>query len=113
MQCILGYMFFCIKIQEIQYFEIYIKNILQLDNVDGELVIYFVDVGFFVNGNWLRYVNCVRNEQEENFNVVFCEDLVFYIILKDIVLNIELFMWYGIWYGNFFGIKRVYLGYLF
>lgn len=71
---------------------------------------HFVDAGSPAQGNWLRYVNCARNEQEENLNVVFCEDLVFYITSKDIAPNTELLMWYGNWYGNFLGIKRVHPG---
>lgn len=71
---------------------------------------HFVDAGSPAQGNWLRYVNCARNEQEENLNVVFCEDLVFYLTSKDIAPNTELLMWYGNWYGNFLGIKRVHPG---
>lgn len=113
MQCILGYTSLRIKTQETQYLETHIKNILQLDNVDGELATHFVDAGSPAKGNWLRYVNCARNEQEENLNVVFCDDLVFYITSKDIAPNTELLMWYGTWYGNLLGIKRVHPGYSF
>nr|XP_022321232.1 uncharacterized protein LOC111123277 [Crassostrea virginica] len=76
-------------------------------NSDDESLSHFVDAESPARSNWLRYVNCARNEQEENIHPVFCEDLVFYMTSKDVAPNTELLTWYGNWYGKKLGINRV------
>lgn len=69
---------------------------------------YYIDVVFFVKSNWFWYVNCVRNVYEENLKLIICDGLVFYMMLKDVELDIELLVWYGIEYGKYFGIMCMY-----
>jgi hypothetical protein len=71
---------------------------------------HFVDGESTAKSNWLRYFNCARNEEEENINVVICDDLVFYMTSKNVPPNTELLTWYGTWYGNKFGIRRMHPG---
>lgn len=71
---------------------------------------HFVDGASPAKSNWLRYLNCARNDKEEKVNVVLCDDLVFYMTSRDVAPNTELLMWYGTWYGKKFGIRRVHPG---
>lgn len=69
-----------------------------------------IDVGSFVYSNWLCWLNCVGNVEQENVVVVVCVGLILYMIICDIEFGSEMFVWYGDGYGDYFKINRVYLG---
>lgn len=73
---------------------------------DEEERMHFIDASSPAKSNWLRYVNCARNVQEENVKPVICDGLVFYMTTKNIGPNTELLTWYGENDGRSLGITR-------
>ncbi|XP_053124646.1 histone-lysine N-methyltransferase PRDM9 isoform X2 [Hemicordylus capensis] len=57
------------------------------------------------NSNWMRYVNCARNEEEQNLVAFQYHGKIYYRACKIIVLHSELLVWYGEEYGKELGIK--------
>ena len=60
---------------------------------DGKIV-YCIDGKDERYGNWMRYVNCSRSENEENL-VSFQYHGEIYRVYKDILPGSELLVWYG------------------
>ncbi|XP_055954521.1 PR domain zinc finger protein 12 [Patella vulgata] len=59
-------------------------------------VLYFIDGGTnFPRASWLSYVNCARNEQEQNLEIFQVGHSIFYRAIKDIAPRQELLVWYG------------------
>ena len=44
---------------------------------------------------WVRWINCPRNEVEENVEAMFCKGKVFFMTVKDIHPGQELMFYYG------------------
>ncbi|CAG2190887.1 PRDM7_9 [Mytilus edulis] len=55
----------------------------------------------------MRYVNCARNEDEQNLIAYQYKGQIFYRSFKDIAQGTELLVWYGQDYGKDLGIDRV------
>uniref|UniRef100_A0A8D0BER4 Uncharacterized protein n=1 Tax=Salvator merianae TaxID=96440 RepID=A0A8D0BER4_SALMN len=55
--------------------------------------------------NWMRYVNCARNEDEQNLVAFQYHGEIYYRVCKTILLHSELLVWYGEEYGRELGIK--------
>ncbi|XP_048357662.1 histone-lysine N-methyltransferase PRDM7-like [Sphaerodactylus townsendi] len=55
--------------------------------------------------NWMRYVNCARNEEEQNLVAFQYHGKIFYRACKIISLHSELLVWYGEEYGKELCIK--------
>ena len=64
---------------------------------------HFID-GRGSNGNWLAYVNCARNQQEQNLISLQENGLIFYEVCKEIKPGDELLVWYGDEYAQTMGI---------
>lgn len=71
---------------------------------------YFIDVMPLDCSNWLRYVNAMRNFQEENAQPVLCAGLFFYITTKDVTPGTELMVRYGDNYRLHLNVSRVHPG---
>ncbi|XP_042217478.1 uncharacterized protein LOC121863061 isoform X2 [Homarus americanus] len=56
--------------------------------------------------NWVRYINCARNNKERNLFAMQIENEIFYITMCQIERDTELLTWYGETYGNHLGIKE-------
>ncbi|KAM6151590.1 histone-lysine N-methyltransferase PRDM7-like [Rhynchocyon petersi] len=56
--------------------------------------------------NWMRYVNCARNEEEQNLVAYQYHRQIFYRTFRTIQPGCELLVWYGDEYGEKLGIKR-------
>ncbi|XP_035873163.1 histone-lysine N-methyltransferase PRDM9-like [Phyllostomus discolor] len=56
--------------------------------------------------NWMRYVNCARNDEEENLVAFQYHRQIFYRTRRVIRPGCELLVWYGDQYGQQLGIKR-------
>ncbi|KAJ6623376.1 hypothetical protein lerEdw1_014845, partial [Lerista edwardsae] len=54
--------------------------------------------------NWMRYVNCARNEEEQNLVAFQYHGKIYYRACKTILLHSELLVWYGEEYGKELGI---------
>ncbi|XP_043849818.1 histone-lysine N-methyltransferase PRDM9-like [Dromiciops gliroides] len=55
--------------------------------------------------NWMRYVNCARDEEEQNLVAFQYHRQIFYRICRIIRPGCELLVWYGDEYGQELGIK--------
>ncbi|XP_048775965.2 PR domain zinc finger protein 4-like [Ostrea edulis] len=73
-------------------------------NIDDED--YLADAADSAYGNWLRYVNSPRTDEEENVVPVMCESRVFYVVPRDIAPNAELMLSYGSDYDWQLGTER-------
>ncbi len=54
---------------------------------------------------WLKFVNCARNEEEQNFVAFQYHGNIYYRSFKDIPKGSELFVWYGEQYARDLGIS--------
>jgi SCY1-like protein 2 len=52
----------------------------------------------------MRYVNCARNEEEQNLMAFQYKGEMYYRTLKHIPAHVELLVWYGDDYGRELGI---------
>ncbi|XP_039208181.1 histone-lysine N-methyltransferase PRDM9-like, partial [Crotalus tigris] len=65
----------------------------------------YVDGKNETNSNWMRYVNCARNEEEQNLVAFQYHAEIYYRTCKVIQPQSELLVWYGEEYGKELGIK--------
>ncbi|XP_052080008.1 zinc finger protein 665-like [Mytilus californianus] len=68
---------------------------------------YFIDALDKSKSNWMRYVNCARNEDEQNLIAYQYKGDIYYRCFKDIEPGNELLVWYGQDYGKDLGIERM------
>ena len=67
-------------------------------------------VSFYLNGrneaygNWMRYINCSRIEQEQNMIALQYHGSIYYRVYKDVAPGKELLVWYGAEYAVELGI---------
>lgn len=74
--------------------------------LDGD-PIHFIDALDKSKSNWMRYVNCARNEDEQNLIAYQYKGDIYYRSFKDIEPGKELLVWYGQDYGKDLGIERL------
>ncbi|KFO21642.1 Histone-lysine N-methyltransferase PRDM9 [Fukomys damarensis] len=65
----------------------------------------YVDGKDTSRANWMRYVNCARDEEEQNLVAFQYHRQIFYRTCQAIRPGSELFVWYGNEYGEELGIK--------
>lgn len=75
-------------------------------NDDGTLC-HFLDAKEENPRNWMGFVNCARNEQEQNLEVFQYGGNIYYRAVKDIPPDQELLVWYGGSYMQFLGIPGI------
>ena len=75
---------------------------LKIFKEDGGLA-YYID-GQSDPQNWMKFVNCARNSEEQNLVLVQDGDQLFYESCRDILHGEELLVWYGNSYDMFMGI---------
>ncbi|CAG2195485.1 PRDM7_9 [Mytilus edulis] len=68
---------------------------------------HFIDALDKSKSNWMRYVNCARNEDEQNLIAYQYKGDIYYRSFKDIEPGNELLVWYGQDYGKDLGIERL------
>lgn len=78
----------------------------QVLNEDGS-VSHFLDAKDENPRNWMGFVNCARNEQEQNLDVFQYGGNIYYRAVKDIPPDQELLVWYGGTYIQFLGIPGI------
>ena len=71
---------------------------------DGKIV-YYVDGKDQNYGNWMRYINCSRTEDEQNLVAFQYHGEIYYRSYKDILVGDELLVWYGDEYAKELGIS--------
>ena len=72
--------------------------------MQADEISYFIDALLPETSNWLRYVNCPRNPDEENVSVHYCYGKVYYRTFKDVAPGQELMVYYGDDYAEYLGI---------
>ncbi|XP_078532266.1 histone-lysine N-methyltransferase PRDM9 [Lissotriton helveticus] len=65
----------------------------------------YVDAKDESSSNWMRYVNCARDEEEQNLVAFQYHEQIYYRTCKTIHPHCELLVWYGEEYGKELGIK--------
>ena len=65
---------------------------------------YVVDAEDPAQSNWLRYINCARSEESQNFHPFQYLGEMFYYTRHKIQAETELFVWYGDGYGEALGL---------
>ncbi|ESO85944.1 hypothetical protein LOTGIDRAFT_130157, partial [Lottia gigantea] len=84
-----------VKLEDIQNQPDITDNIWEIFDDKG-VILYFIDGGTsFPRASWLSYVNCARNPQEQNLELVQIGHNIFYRAIKDIAPQKELLVWYG------------------
>lgn len=67
---------------------------------------HYVDAQYSGCANWLCFVNCARNEMEQNLLAYQHEGNIFYKTTKPISKGTELLVWYGDEYAKELGITE-------
>lgn len=78
----------------------------QVLNEDGTIS-HFLDAKDESPRNWMGFVNCARNEQEQNLEVFQYGGNIYYRAVKDVPPDQELLVWYGGTYMQFLGIPGI------
>nr|XP_025038034.1 histone-lysine N-methyltransferase PRDM9-like [Pelodiscus sinensis] len=65
----------------------------------------YIDGKDEANANWMRYVNCARDEEEQNLVAFQYHGKIYYRVCRAIPPHCELLVWYGDEYGKELGIK--------
>ena len=83
--------------------ESYFFPLLQI-RVQDKKVLRYVNALDATQSNWLRYVNCARNYEEQNLVGFQYAGEIFYRSYVDIPPGVELLVWYGNQYARDLGI---------
>eukprot|EP00111_Clytia_hemisphaerica_P008331 TCONS_00024336-protein len=70
----------------------------------GKKVIHYINGKDMRYGNWLRYINCSRIEEEQNLVAFQYKSQIYHRAYKDINIGDELLVWYGNEYAKELGI---------
>ena len=65
---------------------------------------YYIDGQSDKQSNWLRFINCARNENEQNLVAFQYHGNIYYRSFKHIYPGNELYVWYGEEYARELGI---------
>ena len=79
-------------------------TLLQI-RVHDKRVLRYVNALDATQSNWLRYVNCARNYEEQNLVGFQYAGEIFYRSYVDIPPGVELLVWYGNQYARDLGIN--------
>ena len=77
---------------------------MQVCHEDGS---HFVDGSDPTLANWMRFVNCARNEDEQNMVAFQYQGNIYYRTFKHIYPGMELLVWYGDQYAKDLGIATL------
>ena len=69
---------------------------------DGSLA-YYID-GLAESENWMKFINCARNNEEQNLTLIQDGEQLFYESSREILYGEEMLVWYGNRYHMFMGI---------
>ena len=68
---------------------------------------HYIDARAVTGSNWMRYVNCARNSQEQNLLAFQYCGRIYYRTLRDVYPREELLVWYGDAYGEELGLTAI------
>lgn len=66
---------------------------------------YLIDASDPSHSNWMRFVNCARNEEEQNAAAFQYEEQIFYRTCKSVYPGSEVLVWYGDQYASELGVS--------
>lgn len=69
--------------------------LFHLQIIENGLVTHVIDARDEKYSNWLRFVNCARNEDEQNLIAFQYRGEIYYRSFKVIEPGMELLVWYG------------------
>ena len=70
---------------------------------------YYIDAKNEEHASWLRFINCARNEKEQNLLSFQYQGNIYCYTIKDILPGTELLVWYGEQYVKLLGIPVDYM----
>ena len=70
---------------------------------------YYIDAKNEEHASWLRFINCARNEKEQNLLSFQYEGDIYCYTIKDILPGTELLVWYGEQYVKLLGLTVDYM----
>ena len=89
----------------------YDKNIWEKTWIYGWIIVdgdgtakYVVDAENPAQSNWMRYINCAKSEESQNFHPFQYLGEMFYYTRHKIRAGRELFVWYGVGYAEHLGL---------
>ena len=81
-----------------------VKSLFFIQIVQDGKTTHVIDAIDPSQSNWLRFVNCARDEEEQNLLAFQYHGDVYYRVYKEIEAGAELLVWYGDEYGEQLGI---------
>ncbi|XP_078667162.1 histone-lysine N-methyltransferase PRDM9-like [Branchiostoma floridae x Branchiostoma belcheri] len=72
----------------------------------NDKVKYYIDATDVTKSSWMRYVNCARNEEEQNMVAFQYYRNIYYRTYKPVLPGTELLVWYGNEYAKELGISE-------
>ncbi|KAI8503104.1 Histone-lysine N-methyltransferase prdm9 [Branchiostoma belcheri] len=72
----------------------------------NDKVKYYIDASDVTKSSWMRYVNCARNEEEQNMVAFQYYRNIYYRTYKPVPPGTELLVWYGNEYAKELGISE-------
>lgn len=73
----------------------YCSCLIHFQIIENGRVTHVVDARDEQHSNWLRFVNCARNEDEQNLVAFQFRGEIYYRTYKTIEPGMELLVWYG------------------
>ncbi|XP_065904126.1 zinc finger protein 431-like [Dysidea avara] len=70
---------------------------------------YYIDAKNEEHASWLRFINCARNEEEQNLLSFQYQGNIYCYTIKDILPGTELLVWYGEQYVKLLGLTVDYM----
>ena len=67
-------------------------------------IAYYINGKNESHGNWMRFINCSRIEEEQNMIAVQYHGGIYYRVYKDVHPGKEFLVWYGAEYAKELGI---------
>ncbi|XP_071096489.1 PR domain zinc finger protein 12-like [Haliotis cracherodii] len=83
------------------------ENAWEIFDDQGNILLYLDGGTEHPRASWLSYVNCARNEQEQNLETFQVGRNIFYRAIKDIPPQQELLVWYGASFNLYMGIPSL------
>ena len=77
-------------------------DMIKVCKEDGSLA-YYID-GLSETENWMKFINCARNNEEQNLVLIQDGEQLFYESCREILYGEEMLVWYGNRYHMFMGI---------
>ncbi|CAN7936989.1 unnamed protein product, partial [Ixodes hexagonus] len=76
---------------------------------DSGRVQFYLDGGETLLPSWMTYVQCARHEQEQNLEMLYADGKIFYRVMRTIIPEEELLVWYDCNLPHYMGIPEALL----